>query len=482
MLGITAMVLMCHACSFKPPRLGAPLKIMPTDAEAAMGRETHPEIIEQYGRYDDEALQGYIQRVGEQLVVANFGDQKIFRFVLLDSDEFNAFSLPGGYIYLTRGLLVCLNSEAELAAILAHEIAHSLQRHAAHHLLETELDEKDLVIGSILMHKLKTQAAIDLFKSMGRTLITGYEANEEFDATRLSGTILATAGYNPRVVITLRTFLRRHAEFDRQLAIEEDRAPHYFHGIGPIELVREKELQEAISQIKFKERPGNAVENLERFYNAIDGLVWGDNKFQGLMAGRSLLHSEWGVTLTPPERWRIINQNSRIVWFPANQDAYIELSIYPIPEKTNPQDFLRTELELQELNDMALFSPNGLTGYTATAKLRTPYGNQRGRVYVIYVNERALVFVSAGRTDIARIFHSEHVVAMVMSLRALSADEKAKIKPRRLKLITADKIATFESIVPKSLTINRPRDQIRLINQMYPSGQPRPGQRLKIIE
>lgn len=481
-LTLTALLMMSACAPKLPMRIGPQTKVMATDAEIELGRAVHPEILNQFGRYDDEVLQGYVQRIGEQLVLANFGAERIFRFTVLDSDDVNAFSIPGGYIYITRGLLALLNSEPELAAILAHEIAHVTERHAAHHLSETELGENQLVVGSVVIHSVQSQAAVDLFKTMGTTLLDGYEPEEEIDASLLSATFLAAAGYNPVTVGSVRAFLRRHAEFDRQLAIEENRRPHVYHGVGHIDFELEKQLHDATSKIKFKERTSDAIENLDRFFNSIDGLIWGDSAQQGLIVGRQLLNAELGIALTAPDGWRVYNQNSRVLWLPASHDAYLELDVHELKAHVNPQDFTRNGLALQEITDGAVFSPNGLSGYTAVAKLRTPYGYQRGRVYVIFANERAFVLQSAGRTETVRAFYNDQLWAAVSSFRVLTPDEKSKVRPRKVKVVVVDKGATFESLVQKSTLGSRVREQLRLINQLYPTGQLRPGQRVKLVE
>lgn len=181
--------------------------------ELEMGRTYHPQIIEQYGRYEDEALQRYVEDVGKRLAAVSHRDDLVYRFTVLDSPVINAFALPGGYIYITRGMMAYLNSEAELAAVLGHEIGHVTARHGVRQQSAAQAANLGYTLGAILLPGLRTAGAQDLFNVFGGALLSGYGREHELESDRLGAEYLARSGYPSEAMIEVIGVLKDQATF-----------------------------------------------------------------------------------------------------------------------------------------------------------------------------------------------------------------------------------------------------------------------------
>ena len=215
------------ACATNPVTGGKDIVLMSEDEEIALGRANDPKIRAQYGVYDDSALQAYVQRVGEQLATHSHRPGLVYRFTVLDSPEVNAFALPGGYIYITRGILAYLNSEAELAAVLAHEVGHVTARHAVRQYTAATAASIGANILSAVVPELGSQAGQQLMNVIGNALLSGYGRDHELESDRLGAEYLARTGFDPHAMIGVVGVLKNQEEFEKQRAKEEGREPRF---------------------------------------------------------------------------------------------------------------------------------------------------------------------------------------------------------------------------------------------------------------
>ena len=163
-----------------------------------MGHDAHPDVIKQYGLYDDPGLQSYVQSIGHTLAAVSHRPDLAYHFTVVDSPMVNAFALPGGYVYITRGLMAYLNSDAELAAVLGHEIGHVTARHSVRQISAARAAQIGYSIGSILVPELQNQAAESIFNSMGSAILSGYGREDELEADRLGSEYLAQGARDPQ--------------------------------------------------------------------------------------------------------------------------------------------------------------------------------------------------------------------------------------------------------------------------------------------
>ncbi len=257
---IVAALVVCagnglSSCAVNPVSGRSDLVMMSESQEIAVGRDTHPKIIEQYGVYDNPALQAYVQKIGAGVAATSHRSNLIYRFTVLNGTEVNAFALPGGYVYITRGLLAYINTEAELAAVLGHEIGHVTARHAVRQQSAATVTG---LLGSVLAAGVGIQGAQDVVNVLGSALLQGYGREHELEADRLGAEYLARSGYDPQAMIDVIGILKNQEQFEVQQAKEEGREPHVYHGVFASHPSNDQRLQQVVGAANQYKKPNAA--------------------------------------------------------------------------------------------------------------------------------------------------------------------------------------------------------------------------------
>ena len=470
-------------CAANPVTGDSDFVMMSEADEIAMGRNAHPEVLKQYAVYDNQPLQDYIQEVGEKLAANSHRSNLIYRFTLLDSVEVNAFALPGGYIYITRGLLAYLNSEAELAAVLGHEIGHVTARHSVRQISAARAASIGYAIGSIFSPGLGTQLGQNVFNILGNAWLSGYGREHELEADRLGAEYLARSGYDPQAMIGVIGVLKDQEEFERQLAKEEGRDPHIYHGVFASHPDNDARLQEVVASAEAFRTEESTTVNREPFLHMIDGLVFGNSERDGILRGNTFYHHDLGIALTLPSEWHVDNLPDRIVARINSGDALLQISTEDLNKRISPREFMEERLKLKEIGAGEEIHPDGLDGYTGIAQLRrTPFGSRKGRVSVVFFNDRAFIFVGATKDKGSPEPEDEAFLAAVNSFHALTAEEQILARAIRLKIVSAESGMSFAELATQSRLHSHAEEQLRLLNHYYPGGEPEPGQLIKIVE
>ena len=363
--------------------------------ELEMGRTYHPQIIEQYGRYEDEALQRYVQDVGQRLAAVSHRDDLVYRFTVLDSPVINAFALPGGYIYITRGMMAYLNSEAELAAVLGHEIGHVTARHGVRQQSAAQAASLGYTLGAILLPGLRTAGAQDLFNVFGGALLSGYGREHELESDRLGAEYLARSGYPSEAMIEVIGVLKDQATFAEAEAKKQGQDYQGYHGLFASHPDNDTRLQEVVKAADKYKTTVREDEGTERYLQRIDGMVFGDSESQGIRSGRNFYHSEMQFALSFPQNWHIQNNPTSLRATAPQGAAIIEMGASDLNRKQTPAEFIRDRLNIKDLKNGEPLSTNGLQGYTGLAVAE----GKPVRVAVIYLREQAFIFIATTKSS-----------------------------------------------------------------------------------
>ncbi len=194
LLGVGAL----GGCAVNPATGKSDFVMMSEQQELGMGARYNQEILKQFPRYNDEKLQAYVQRVGERVARSSHRSNLQYHFTVIDSPDINAFALPGGYIYIHRGLIAYLGSEAELAAVLGHEVGHVTARHSVRQQSQASAWN---ILGQAVAIGTGVGAAGDLANVLGTAFVRGYGRDMELEADGLGAQYLARAGYDPTAMI-----------------------------------------------------------------------------------------------------------------------------------------------------------------------------------------------------------------------------------------------------------------------------------------
>lgn len=478
---ITLLILaILTGCATNPVTGEQDLVLMSEDQELAIGRQSHAEILEEYGEYKDTELARYIQRVGEQVAGNSHRSNLIYRFTILDSPEVNAFALPGGYIYITRGILAYLNSEAELAAVLGHEIGHVTARHAVRQHSTATLAG---IAGAILASASGAQGAGTLTNLLGAALVRGYGREHELAADQLGAEYLGKTGYRAEAMLDVVRLLKNQEIFEKELAKAEDRPPRTYHGLFATHPDNDKRLQSVIKAGK-KQVPAQVTprgDGRSAYLKAIDGLRFAENPEEGVLRGQHFYHATMDFSIDFPKGWRVKNKPDRLVAYSPKGDGLLTVTMQDRNRRITPRQFLQQRLQLKNLRAGESFSHQGMQGFTGIAEVSTKFGTRLARFIVIFHDNRAFVITGVSKSRQSPYLYDREILSTGKSFRRLAPHEKALSQALRLHVIPF-KGQTYAELARRSGLNHLAESQLRLLNKHYPRGQPSKGSLIKVVE
>ena len=486
LLAASLTTLLTTGCSVNPVSGRNEVVLMSESQEIAIGRQNHSKIIASYGKYDNPSLQQYIAEIGARLAEQSHRSELIYRFTLLDSTDINAFALPGGYIYITRGLLAYLNSEAELAAVLGHEIGHVTARHGVRQQTAATAAGIGYTIASILVPELGSSQAQNAYGLLSNALLSGYGREHELEADRLGAEYLAKIGNDPQAMLAVIGVLKNQDDFARLQATEEGRDHQGYHGLFASHPDNDTRLQEVIQEAKSISVTNPQGDNRERFLKQIDGLIFGDSPDQGIRRGQNFYHPELDFALGFPENWVIKNLPDRLIAIAPQGKAQIQIQVDDINKRISPQEFMAQRLGLKDLQRGETLSglelADELQGYTGLTEMRTAKGPRLGRVSVIYLGQRAFIFTGFAVDESIAGEVDPLFLKTAQSIHRLTSKERTLAKPLRIKIIKAEKGSRYSEMARRSPVDSYAEQQLRLINNHYPNGEPEPQRLIKTIQ
>jgi predicted Zn-dependent protease len=470
------------ACSrvVNPATGESELTAMSPQQELKVGREQHPQVLAEFGgSYPDPALQAYVQQIGQELTaVAELPDLP-FTFTVLNSEIVNAFALPGGYVYVTRGLVALADDEAELAGVLAHEIGHVTARHSAQRYSRGVLAQGGLALGTIVAAVLGGGAAAEAVGQAGgvgaQAWLAGYSRDQEFQADDLGARYLARAGYDPGAMPSFLAKLERHDALARQLAGKDDAAAASWFATHP-------GTADRVARAAAQAGAGQGRSGKDAYLSAIDGLIYGQDPGQGFVRGRRFVHPELRLAFEAPEGFGLQNLPSAVIGRD-RAGRMMQFDGERVPAGVSPRDYLvRGWADGVALRNVLGFEANGLAGASASTSGRLANGQAVDvGLAVIRADDSwvyRFLFVSPApmtRADAAAFD------ATVRSFRRLSAEQAAALQPRRIEVVAVGQGQTPDDLATRMAVDARPLEQFEVLNGLD-KGQPLvPGQRVKLI-
>ena len=239
------LILSLSGCAVNPVTGKQDFVVLSEEQEIQMGREYNAQILRQYQIYEDEKIQNYVQSIGESLAKKSHRPNLIYRFTVLDSPEINAFALPGGYIYINRGLMAYMSSEEELAAVLGHEIGHVTARHSVRQYSQAQL--MGVLSAAIEINSGRT--AGDLANLASGALLSGYGREMELEADDLGAQYIYQDGYSPQGMYDVLAVLKDQEIYSKKVAKQRGIEPRNYHGVFASHPSNDKRLQEILDNV-----------------------------------------------------------------------------------------------------------------------------------------------------------------------------------------------------------------------------------------
>lgn len=469
------------ACATNPVTGSRELALMTEAQELSIGRDADVQIREQMGEYDSPALQAYVEDLGHRLAALSHRPNLPWQFVIIDSPAVNAFALPGGYIYLTRGILAYLGDESELAGVLGHEIGHVTARHSVQAYSRAAGAQIGLALGRIFVPPMRTNpygmpGMVDAAASGLGILLLRFGRDDEMQADRLGAEYAASGGWHPEGVAGMLSTLGRIDEASDRRGVPNWLSTH------PEPRARVLEVGPAVETLLRDRDPGGLRVDRAGYLERIVGLRFGDNPEQGIARAGEFLHPELRFGLRFPDGWEIQNSPAAVAASPAGQDAFMLLGLVEDGGGADLRVVAGNEMRRGELaasGDRTTI--NGLEAYVGAYQRDV---DEVGRVHVrvAYFRHAAQVYRLAAFVPVREVARFEREVdRSIRSFRPLSAEEVDRIVPNEIALHVASAGDTWERIARQAGAGIVEAATLAVMNGHAPDDPPPPGERLKIV-
>ena len=431
--------------------------------------EEHQKLIDNIGIYDDPELDAYVRQVGERLLRDSEITKPTFSFTLLDSPDINAFALPGGLIYVNRGLLAYLDTEAELAGVLAHEIGHITERHHSRRKTASLTSKVAAVSAYILTGSGDVYDAASMY---GAEIISGFGRDMELEADSAGAEYLHQTGYDVDSMLSVIGVLKDQEQYRRVQAKASGKPSGTYHGLyasHPRNDLRLRTVIRAANDLDIEEMPENP-EIPGEYRRQTEGLVYGASAAAQSDPNR-FYHNKLNFTFAHPPGWTVQQGSREIVAASADGTQTLAIGLARIDASQDTEASLIAGAQ-GEVSEVEALEQYGLNGATAVASS----GSQSVRLAVIDHNYR---FLFEG--EAANLAETDAGFRTIIdSFRPLTSKEKVTGTSHTLHYIQVPRGATFASLA-SSVKLPDAENQLRLINGYYPTGEPRTGDWVKVI-
>jgi predicted Zn-dependent protease len=348
---LAALLTACGSDIVNPVTGQAERSVMSEQMELTEGAKAHQQVLEEYGVVKDARLQAYVDNLGQRLAKLSHRQQLQWHFTVLDSPEVNAFALPGGYIYVTRGIMAHLQNEAELAGVIGHEIGHVTARHGAQRATRRQDAGLGVLAASVLGAVLESQGvsgagrlASELSQTVASGYIASYSRDQELQADNLGAEYLARTAYDPRNMVNVINSLKSQERFAADQARAEGRAAPTSGSWLSSHPSNDQRLQQ-ISQLATQYQGKYADDGRTGYLQAIAGMAFGESADQGLTRGQNFYHADMGIAVTAPAGWKIQNEPSQLALVNAARDAALMIQVAPAKAGSTHDEVIRNLLK-----------------------------------------------------------------------------------------------------------------------------------------
>lgn len=453
--------------------------------EIAIGRDADPQIVAQYGTYGSAQLATYIDSLGQALLEVSHlrrpgadpeWQRTPFTFRVLDSPVVNAFALPGGFVYVTRGLLAHLNNEAQLAVVLGHEIGHVAGRHGSKRAMNQMFGQAAILAGAVggqaLFGGNAAENVIGLGSDVAGLMFLSYGRNDERESDDLGVEYASLLGYDAAEGSAFFRSLRRMSEKSGQ------EIPSFL-STHPDPGEREQTIQRLAAEWE-AQVPGNRLE--KRNYRGItDGIVWGEDPRQGFTREGMFFHPDLRFQFPVPGGFRVMNQPSRVVLVSSNEQAFMVFTI----ESEHATARLAAEAFAAQEGMTAVTSgaapSTALPGWVVGATVATQNGEEvRVRAHYIEYSDAVYSFTGVAAAADYDTWKGNFELSS-NNFRPLTDQRILATKPVRMYWQPASSTASFQSLVAGTLPEDVTADEMAIVNQLNLGDQVSRGTPIKLL-
>jgi len=471
------LILFVPSCAVNPVTGKKQLMLISEAQEIQMGKEYDPQVIQYFGLYDDEELTDYITKKGKAMGAISHRPNLEYHFRVLDSPVINAFAVPGGYIYFTRGILAQFNNEAELAGVLGHEIGHVTARHTVSQQSKQQLGQLLLVGGMIASEEFRQFA--DYAMQGMQLLFLKFSRDAERQSDRLGVEYSTRIGYDSREMANFFNVLNQ-----MQLESESAGVPTFL-STHPDPADRFENVHRLTEQWQDSIPKDNFLVNRNEYLQMIDGIVYGEDPRQGFVENNVFYHPELQFKYPFPSGWKLQNMPTQVQMAPESGNA---LMVFTFAKQNSLEEAAGQtvkDLNLEVLEERNL-KVNGLNA-RAVVSQQVSQNQQTGEQQVIKVlsyfidyNDNIYVFhgVTSGENfnDNFRLFEST-----MTNFDVLNDPSKLNVQPKRIKIKQVPSNSTLAEVFNYFGIPQEQRNELALLNNKKLDQHLNRGDWIKIV-
>jgi predicted Zn-dependent protease len=471
--GLAVLLLWIVSCAVNPVTGKQELMLLSEADEIKLGRETDAGVVQEYGIYDDDKLTSYLNEICQRIAKVSHRPTLPYHFKVADVSVVNAFAVPGGYVYFTRGILASLNSEAELAGVMGHEIGHITARHSAHQYSQAQFAQVGLLgLGMALPEKFSSLAGVAQL-GVGM-LFLRFSRDNERQADDLGVEYTSKIGYDATHMANFfETLERMNPGSDRSgLPSWFSTHPNPEDRVKAVR-IRAKEWQDQLGQ-------RNLAINRDEYFRHIDGLIFGDDPRQGYVEEHVFYHPGLRFQFPVPTNWKINNTPSNVQLVSEGQEASILLTL---TKGATPYKASRTFVSKSKARviENEAIQVNGLPAQRLLSEVQTQQGTIRLSSYFIQKEKKIFAFHGLTTPNLFQKYGSLFNRTM-RNFRELSDPVRINVKPDRIRIRTTEASDILENHLKSSGVPKEKLKEAALLNGKDLKETIPPNEMFKVIE
>lgn len=473
--GLGALLLLSNSCAVNPVTGKKQIVLMSEEQEIAMGKSADPEIVAQYGLYENKPLQEFITQKGKEMAAISHRPNLNYEFKIVDSEILNAFAVPGGYVYFTRGIMAHFNNEAEFAGVLGHEIGHITARHSVAQQTKSVLGQVGL-IGSMILVPQVADFAEPLSQGLG-LLFLKFGRDAERQSDELGVEYSSKIGYDAKEMAGFFNTLERKTAGTEGAELPDFLSTHPNPG------ERNITVNNLSVEWKKKLNLNNPNINRDSYLRRIEGLVYGEDPKQGFLEKDVFYHPVLKFQFPVPAGWNYQNTPQRVQLAPKDGKALLMMTL---GQGSTPQEAMNTvvknnNLQVIESNQLSI---NGLNALAVIADVKPQEGQNSSSVRTMsyYIQYNQKIYVLLGASSAADFNNYSGIFSQSMkNFRELKDAAKLNKQPERVRIKSVNQSGTLKQALVYYKVPESRMEELSILNGMQLTSNVQKGSLIKII-
>jgi predicted Zn-dependent protease len=441
-----------------------------TVAQTPAAEREHERILSSYGgAYDDPRLEALIGKTVDRLVAASDRPDQAYKVTILNSGAVNAFALPTGQLYVTRGLIALATDTSELSSVLSHEMAHVLAKHAS---IREDKARETAVVARVMTDMSNDPDLTAMALAKTKMTMASFSRTQEFEADAIGVGISARAHFDPYGAARFLTSMERNADLKAGKTSLDPRAQDFLssHPATP------ERVQNAQANARQYTAPDGGERDRETYLTAIDNIVYGEDPSEGFVRGRRFLHPKLGFTFAAPETFTLDNTAQAVIGVREGGAQAMRFDVVRVPAEQTLADYLNSGW--MEGVDKASTEDITINGFPAASAIA--HGDQwQFKVYALRFGSDVYRFIFAAKQKTTESDRNSRET--VNSFRRLTLEEIQAARPLRIKVITVQPGDTVESLSHRMAGVDRPTERFRVLNGLDTHAQVKVRDLVKIV-